>query len=214
MTLRNGTPQLYSEEPSPAQSAAILHSAGFTQAAIDSLKAEIASPSGALVRESWMVLCDLYHLAGLREEFDALAASYGAAFPECARPSWGFPPTINAAGTLVLEGVLDTASKCLAQVAQHGAGRRTMAFDMSRVERISFPLLGDLASVLRAFHLQGKRLFLANISELNCALLESVGVDQYAVFMRRKDSEGKVRRLAVPVRAAQAEHALEMAEAA
>jgi anti-anti-sigma regulatory factor len=190
---RCGDPQLFSEEHTAAQTAALLFAAGFTPQAIALLESEVAA-GGKDVRQSHLVLFDLYHAAGMREAFDELLSSYHAAFPDCPSPSWGFPASIATAGALVLEGVLDQASKCVADLWAHGASRRTMAIDMSRVERIGFDVAGHFAACLRVFHVQGKRVILANISALHSALFEALGVDQCAAFLRRRGSDAKPLR--------------------
>ena len=190
---RQGTPEIFSSEHPAHQAAALLFSAGFLPRAIGLLEAETTSEVEC-DRQCWLVLFDLYHSAGRREDFERLLLDYAAVFPQFLRPSWGFPPSIASAGTLMLEGVMDRASECLAHIQRHGTGCSTMAIDMSRVERIDFGLVGELAGCLRALHLAGKRVILANISAVNSALLEALGVQQYIAFIRRRDSEGPQRQ--------------------
>ena len=46
--------------------------------------------------------------------------------------------------------------------------------------------LGNI--VVKAIQLAGKRVILANLNELNAALLEAMGVNRYAILVRRKST--------------------------
>ena len=41
---------------------------------------------------------------------------------------------------------------------------------------------------MEAIQLAGKRVILANLNELNAALLEALGVNRYAILVRRKSN--------------------------
>ena len=179
--MRNGTPQFYSEFHDVVEEAAILHSAGFSEPAIALLEAYIASVPA---RGASLVLLDLYFATGKQAEFERTVMTYLGAFPQEPAPRWGTPAAVASVGTLQLEGVLDASTDCLARLREYAGSRRAFALDMSQVSRIAFPFLGEFAAALRAFNQQGRRVILANISELHTVLLQAVGVQ--AVFMRRR----------------------------
>ena len=57
---------------------------------------------------------------------------------------------------------------------------------MSKVLRIEFNYASAFFDVVKAIQLAGKRVILANLSELSAALLEAMGVNRYAILVRRK----------------------------
>ena len=169
-------------EVSPAQEAAVLHSAGFTHAAIEALRLHVEG--GAAERREWHMLLELYHCDGRRQAFDALLAEYRREFPGARHPHWGYPAAIEAPGTIPLNGLVSKQAE-LEQLAAFVRSRRAAAVDMGEVERIEYDLLASLAKLLREFHAAGRRVILANIAEIHATLLEACGADRYVVLMRR-----------------------------
>ena len=53
---------------------------------------------------------------------------------------------------------------------------------------IEFNYASAFFDVVKAIQLAGKRVILANLSELSAALLEAMGVNRYAILVRRKSS--------------------------
>ncbi len=60
--------------------------------------------------------------------------------------------------------------------------------DMSRVLRVDFAYTATFFDVVKAIQLAGKRVVLTDLNELNAALLEALGVNRYAILVRRKSS--------------------------
>lgn len=183
---RVGTPQLYSESPGPAGEAAVLFSAGFAQAAAALLEAQIGREEQITPRPVWLMLHELYHLAGRRADFHALCERFCRRFGGRSGPPWGFPSAIQAPGTYALRGVVTSSSEDLSRILTHGTMPKTLAIDMGEVERIDFGSISAFSALLRNFKVAGKRVILVNTSELNAVLLEVVGADHCAVTMRRR----------------------------
>jgi anti-anti-sigma regulatory factor len=59
---------------------------------------------------------------------------------------------------------------------------------MSKVSRIDFHYTGQFVDLVKTFQLAGKRVILANLNELNAALLEAIGANRYAILVRRRSS--------------------------
>ena len=96
---------------------------------------------------------------------------------------------IAAHPQLELKGVLSAASaNQIAELNAHGATRAEVVVDMGKVLRIDFPFTSAFFDVIKAIQLAGKRVILTNLSELNAALLEALGVNRYAILVRRKSS--------------------------
>jgi anti-anti-sigma regulatory factor len=86
-----------------------------------------------------------------------------------------------------LKGVLSAASaNQLGELTTHAASRQEVVVDMSKVLRVDFAFTAAFFDAVKAIQLAGKRVILTNISELNAALLEALGVNRYAILVRRK----------------------------
>jgi anti-anti-sigma regulatory factor len=59
---------------------------------------------------------------------------------------------------------------------------------MGKVLRVEFAFTAAFFDAVKAIQLAGKRVILTNLSELNAALLEALGVNRYAILVRRKSS--------------------------
>jgi anti-anti-sigma regulatory factor len=59
---------------------------------------------------------------------------------------------------------------------------------MSKVLRVDFAYTGAFCESVKALQLAGKRVILAGLNELNAALLEALGINRYAILVRRKSS--------------------------
>ena len=59
---------------------------------------------------------------------------------------------------------------------------------MGKVLRIDFGFTSAFFDVVKAIQLAGKRVILTNLNELNAALLEALGVNRYAILVRRKST--------------------------
>lgn len=158
-------------------------------------------------RPYWLLLFELYIVEGKMAEFEDLGLEYAVAF-EMSPPSWetyvnsvaaaaakaatGSKPAAEAAapeGGYLLKGVLSAASaNQIAELNAHAATRAEVTIDMSKVLRVDFAFTSAFFDVVKAIQLAGKRVILANLSELNAALLEALGVNRYAILVRRKST--------------------------
>jgi anti-anti-sigma regulatory factor len=153
-------------------------------------------------RPYWLLLFELYVLQGKDEAFEALGLEYAVAF-EISPPSWEvYVNTISAAAAGVapavpaspppdagyaLKGVLSaTSANQLAEMNGYAASRSEVVVDFGKVMRIDFAFTDTIFDAIKAIQLAGKRVILTNISELNAALLEALGVNRYAIMVRRK----------------------------
>lgn len=158
-------------------------------------------------RPFWLLLFELYILLGRMEQFEELGLEYAVAF-EMSPPNWEvYVNTIAAAASrtptpaaepaaasqpdagYALKGVISAASaNQIAELNAHAAARSEVIVDMSRVLRVDFAFTSSFFDVVKAIQLAGKRVILANLNELNAALLEALGVNRYAILVRRKST--------------------------
>jgi len=160
-------------------------------------------------RPFWMLLFELYILLGRMEQFEELGLEYAVAF-EISPPSWEvYVNTVAVAAArttpaakpepvaghtppeagYALKGVISTASSNqIAELNAHAAVRSEVVVDMSKVLRIDFAFTSVFFDMVKAIQLAGKRVILANLNELNAALLEALGVNRYAILVRRKST--------------------------
>ena len=155
-------------------------------------------------RPYWMLLFELYILLNKPTEFEELSLEYAVAF-EMSPPNWEtYVNSIAAAAKsgpskpvavpsappesgFPLKGVLSAASaNQLAELNAHAASRSEVTIDMSKVLRIDFPFTANFFEAVKAMQVAGKRVILANLNELNAALLEALGVNRFAILVRRK----------------------------
>lgn len=174
------------------------------------LRAAFNEGTGTAVRGYWLLLFELYILQGKMTEFEELGLEFAVAF-EMSPPNWEvYVNTIaqefakSAVGTAAaapapaaavpeagfsMKGVLSSASgNQMAELSAHAASRTEVVVDMSKVLRIDFPFTSAFFDAVKAIQLAGKRVILTNISELNAALLEALGVNRYAILVRRKSN--------------------------
>ena len=59
---------------------------------------------------------------------------------------------------------------------------------MAKVLRIEFAYTAAFFDAVKAIQLAGKRVILTELNETNAALLEALGVNRYAILVRRKMS--------------------------
>lgn len=157
-------------------------------------------------RPFWLLLFELYVLQGKDTEFEELGMEYAVAF-EISPPSWEvYVNTVSAAAARTtpaapaaaaapeagfeLKGVLTatTSANQLAELSAYAAARNEVVVDMSKVMRIDFAFTGAFFDAVKAIQLAGKRVILANLNEVNAALLEALGVNRYAILVRRKST--------------------------
>jgi anti-anti-sigma regulatory factor len=155
----------------------------------------------------WLLLFEIFILQGKNDAFEELGLEYAVAF-EMSPPNWEvyvnkvaaeaaksaaaakpvLAPVTPEAG-FELKGVLSAASaNQIAELNAHAGARAEVVVDMSKVLRVEFGFTAAFFDVVKAIQLAGKRVILTNLNELNAALLEALGVNRYAILVRRKSS--------------------------
>ncbi len=76
----------------------------------------------------------------------------------------------------------------VADLNAYAAPRPEVTMDMSRVLRVDFAYTAVFFDVVKAIQLAGKRVVITGLNELNAALLEALGVNRYAILVRRKSN--------------------------
>src|SRR5258708_26234290 len=173
------------------------------------LRAAINEKSPEEQRPYWTLLFEVYILQGRMEEFEELGLEYAVAF-EISPPSWevyenkvsaaakaasapapaaaAARPGAPEAGYALRSVVSAGHANPIAEMNAHAAARTEVVVDMSNVLRIDFGYMSTFFDVIKAIQLAGKRVILAELSELNAALLEALGVNRYAILVRRRSS--------------------------
>ena len=157
-------------------------------------------------RPYWQLLFELYILQGKSAEFEELGLEFAVAF-EMSPPNWetyvnsvaaalaksvpAAKPQAAAApeAGFALKGVLSAASaNQIGELNGYASTRTEVVVDMGRVLRVEFGFTSSFFDVVKAIQLAGKRVILTNLNELNAALLEALGVNRYAILVRRKST--------------------------
>lgn len=154
-------------------------------------------------RGYWNLLFELLMLQGKSMQFEELGLEYAVAF-EVSPPIWdAYVNTVAAAASkapsteaepaetegFTMKGVLSAASaNQIAELNAYAASRTEVPVDMSRVLRVDFAYSPVFSDAVKAIQLAGKRVILAGLTELNAALLEALGVNRYAILVRRKST--------------------------
>ena len=158
-------------------------------------------------RPYWVLLFELMILQGKMGEHEELGLEYAVAFEESppvwetyvntvaaaaarsAAPGPAAPASAPAETGFAMKGVISAASAGqLGELNAYAASRPEVVLDMSRVLRIDFTYTAAFFDAIKAIQLAGKRVILANLNELNAALLEALGVNRYAILVRRKST--------------------------
>jgi anti-anti-sigma regulatory factor len=156
----------------------------------------------------WLLLFEIYILQGRMDEFEELGLEYAVAF-EMSPPNWEVyvnkvaadaakataaaktpaAPAMPPEAGHELKGVLSPASaNQIAELNTYAGTRTEVVVDMGKVLRIEFSYTAAFFDVVKAIQLAGKRVILTNLNELNAALLEAMGVNRYAILVRRKST--------------------------
>ena len=156
----------------------------------------------------WSLLFELLILQGKGEAFEELSLEYAVAF-EVSPPNWEvYVNTVAQAAAKAasqqpaeksgstapdagfeLKGVLSAASASqIGELNAHAATRPEVVVDMGKVLRVEFAYTSAFFDVVKAIQLAGKRVILTNLNEVNSALLEALGVNRYAILVRRKST--------------------------
>ena len=162
--------------------------------------------SGAAGKPYWELLFEIFILQGKAPEFEELGLEFAVAF-EMSPPIWESyvntvaeaakaadgtkpeAPAAQSAAGYLMKGVLSAASADqMNELQAYAAHESEVVVDMSRLLRIDFAFTSAFFEAVKAFQLAGKRVILANLNELNAALLEALGVNRYAILVRRKST--------------------------
>src|SRR6185436_2164064 len=153
----------------------------------------------------WQLLFEILIIEGKSAEFEELSLEFAVAY-EMSPPIWEvYVNTVSAAvkssvakavaaanpseNGFPLKGVISVASaNQIGELNAHAASRTEVTLDMGKVSRIDFHYTGHFLDLVKTFQLAGKRVILANLSELNAALLEAIGANRYAILVRRRSS--------------------------
>ena len=155
----------------------------------------------------WLLMFELMILLGRMDDFEALGLEFAVAF-EMSPPNWEVYVNSIAAETAKgaaaakagasagtpppeagysLKGVLAPAStNQISELNNYASSRTEVALDMGKVLRIEFSFTATFFDTVKAIQLAGKRVILTNLNELNAALLEAMGVNRYAILVRRR----------------------------
>lgn len=169
------------------------------------LRAQFNEGSPESQEPFWLLLFELYILQAKMGEFEELGLEYAVAF-EISPPNWEtYVNTVAAAvartaapglaaapapeSGFPLRGVISAASaNQLAEFNGHAASRNEVVADMGKVIRVDYAFTAQFFDAVKAIQLAGKRVILNNLNELNAALLEALGVNRYAILVRRKST--------------------------
>ena len=156
----------------------------------------------------WDLLFELLIVQGRGEQFEELGLEFAVAF-EMSPPSWETyvntvaeaakvsapapsmpdPAKVEPSAGYAMKGVLSASSaNQMAELNAYASSQTEVVVDMSRLLRIDFAFTSAFFEAVKAFQLAGKRVILANLNELNAALLEALGVNRYAILVRRKST--------------------------
>jgi len=162
-------------------------------------------------RNYWVLLFELLILEGRNESFEELGMEYAVAF-EMSPPIWEvYVNTVSVAAAkssapvssgakaaaaaeellsgFSLKGVISTASQSqFNELTNYAASHSEVVVDMSKVLRIDFSSAATFYDVIKAIQLAGKRVILANLNELNAALIEAFGFNRHAILLRKKST--------------------------
>ena len=172
------------------------------------LRAGMNEHAGEAGKPYWDVLFELHILQGKTNEFEELGLEFAVAF-EMSPPSWEpyvntvaeaakaaapapkveAAPKVEPAAGYPMKGVLSASSaNQMAELNAYASAQAEVVVDMSGLLRIDFAFTSAFFDAVKAFQLAGKRVILANLNELNAALLEALGVNRYAILVRRKST--------------------------
>jgi anti-anti-sigma regulatory factor len=172
------------------------------------LRAAFNERTTAEQRPFWILLFEIYIVQGKMDQFEELGLEFAVAF-EMSPPNWevyvnkvaadaakAATATKSALATAVapeagfeMKGVISAASSNqVAELNAYASARPEVVIDMAKVLRVDFSYTAVFFDVVKAIQLAGKRVILTNLNELNAALLEAMGVNRYAILVRRKST--------------------------
>jgi ABC-type transporter Mla MlaB component len=140
------------------------------------LRAALNERASEATRSFWLLLFEVFVLLGRRKSHEELGLEYAVAYESSPPPWQAYDNPVPAAAART------TPMPQGSGLAQHGE----TVIDMGKVMRIDFGACALFFEVVKSIQLGGRRVILANLSELNAALLEAFGFNRHAILMRRK----------------------------
>lgn len=151
----------------------------------------------------WLLLMELYQASGQQDIFENLAVEYAITF-EVSPPSWDerlapLPQAFGQAAAAMPDEETSRDGICpagsitgdrpgiLAEIrdqARNSAG--TLTLDFSLVDRIDFESAGQLLNLCMEMLQAGRNIRITQVNELVFALLQLMGIAEFAALERRK----------------------------
>jgi ABC-type transporter Mla MlaB component len=162
-----------SEAAAVIEEAAILYANGQGTLVQQMLMAAIAADDlGDATMNAWLMLLDLYQIAGKQQEFEQLAIEYASRF-ETSPPAWrsavapSHAPSSGAAPTVPFSGKLDSrCSKQIERLQTLAESHRTLRLEFARVTHAEPAGCSLLLGLLRKLQKSGHDLVLVGAPEL------------------------------------------------
>jgi anti-anti-sigma regulatory factor len=193
---RRGDASAFSEQFHAAEEAALLVAGNRLAAAESLLRAARGARGGADDAERLsLMLLEVLHVAGRGEQYEAELARHVRDFPG-SRPDWRPAALAGLAGALSLHGVIGARPGDLDALLAFARLRKTLVVDVGGVERIEFVFLHELQAALRMLGSQGKRVIVANASEVTATLLNILGLDRNLAVLRRRSARPALAKAA------------------
>lgn len=179
-----------SEAAAVIEEAAIMYANGQTSLVQQMLQAAIAADDlGNASMTAWLMLLDLFQIAGKQPEFESLAIAYASKF-ETSPPTWsncGKPaPAVPAGATpsVLFSGKLDhTCSRQIERIQKFAETHRTLRLEFTRVTGFAPQGCSLLLGIFRKLQKSGHDLVLVGAPELTTKIRSALEVG------RRDDSE-------------------------
>ena len=142
---------------------------------------EAALQEGDAPEEAWLMLLELYPLAGESQRYAALAQKYAARYKKAPPlPNQTAPAVAPQEGLRLTGQILSAGADSFSfLLAPRGA---EVLIDASGLQRIDFVSAGILLNTMLALQRAGKRVRIHHLSHLVAALLASVGIGRIAVL--------------------------------
>jgi hypothetical protein len=153
---------------------------------------------------NWGLLFELMILDGKQSEFEELGLEYAMAFEE-SPPNWetySNPKATEAdkaaakvddpssGGGYQIRGALSLTNikSVLVELHQYSMSHTEVVIDAVNLFKIEFAIMDQFFDAVKSIQLSGKRVIIANLSELNHGLLEAFLVNRHAILVRKKQN--------------------------
>ncbi len=169
------------------------------------LKRMIKEDPSAGAKGHWALLFEMMIIENKQPEFEELGLEYAIGFEE-SPPNWETyinPKQTEAekAGANKVEDLangdgfqirgafsLSNAKSVTTELAQYALGHAEVVIDTANLFKLEFAAMDQLFDAVKSVQLAGKRVIIANLSELNHGLLEAFLVNRHAILVRKKQS--------------------------